>query len=81
MSPLVSLAGFEIFSSGKEKGPLGPFNVVHRRSVRIYRAGGEPITRTRPLRLPDMAFSPSNAMEKVNTVSNPQRQRGPGGKI
>jgi len=84
MSPLASLLRFRSVLQvlGKEKGPLGPFNVVVRRSSPSYqRAGGDPITFTRVLDLSNMAFSPSNAVEKGNTVSPAQRQRGREGKI
>jgi hypothetical protein len=67
---------------GKEKGPRGPFDVVVRRSVPSYQRGrGDPITSTGAFGLTDMAFSPTNAVEKANTVSRAQRQRGLEGKI
>jgi hypothetical protein len=67
---------------GKEKGPLGPFDVVVRRSVPSYQRGrGDPITVTRVFDLSRMAFSPSNAVKKEITVSTAQRQRGLKGKI
>ena len=66
----------------KEKGPLGPFGVrLAVRSRVLYRAGGEPITSTRAMRRSDMGYSPKFTMEKANTVSRPERQRGRTGKI
>ena len=55
--------GFQVL--GKEKGPLGPLDVTSRRSVPLsQQAGGDPITSTSALRLPDMAISPNNASKR-----------------
>jgi hypothetical protein len=84
ISPLASLLRFRIVLQvlGKEKGPLGPFDVVARRSVPSYQRGrGDPITFTRVFDLSRMAFSPSNAIKTGITVSTAQRQQGLQGKI